>query len=60
MGLVPTLVADYVRVNDIDAAEEWGIMDCMECGSCAYVCPAKRNLVHYIKLGKTIIMKRRK
>jgi len=27
-------------------------MDCMECGSCAFVCPAKINLVHWMKLGK--------
>jgi electron transport complex protein RnfC len=28
------------------------IMDCMECGSCSYVCPAGRPLLDYIRLGK--------
>lgn len=27
-------------------------MDCIECGSCTYICPAKRYLVQNIKLGK--------
>jgi electron transport complex protein RnfC len=36
----------------MDDATRWGISDCMECGSCAYVCPSKINLVHFMKLGK--------
>jgi electron transport complex protein RnfC len=31
---------------------EYDLMDCVECGCCTYVCPAKRNIVHYIKLSK--------
>jgi len=27
-------------------------MDCIECGSCAFVCPARISIVHYAKLGK--------
>lgn len=34
------------------ALVEYDLMDCVECGCCAYVCPAKRNIVHYIKLSK--------
>jgi electron transport complex protein RnfC len=34
------------------AKEEYDLLDCVECGSCVYVCPAKRNIVHYIKLSK--------
>jgi len=30
---------------------------CMECGCCAYVCPAKRHLVAYNQLGKQMIRK---
>ena len=29
----------------------------MECGCCAYVCPAKRHLVVYNQLGKQMIKK---
>jgi Na+-translocating ferredoxin:NAD+ oxidoreductase subunit C len=34
------------------ALVEYDLMDCVECGCCSYVCPAKRNIVHYIKLSK--------
>jgi electron transport complex protein RnfC len=33
-------------------ARDRGILDCIECGSCSYVCPSKINLVHFMKLGK--------
>ena len=29
-------------------------MNCVECGCCTYVCPAKRNIVHYIKNAKAV------
>jgi electron transport complex protein RnfC len=29
-----------------------GAMDCIECGICSYVCPTRRELVHWIKLAK--------
>ena len=31
---------------------EYGVMNCVECGSCVYVCPAKRNIVQYIRNAK--------
>jgi len=27
-------------------------MECTECGTCAYACPAKINLVQFFKMGK--------
>ena len=35
------------------ALVEYDLLDCVECGCCSFVCPAKRNIVHYIKLSKT-------
>ena len=32
--------------------EELSINLCMECGCCAYVCPAKRPLIESIRIGK--------
>jgi len=52
MHLVPSHIASYIEYNDIDKAQEMGLFDCMECGSCSFICPSKRNLVQYIKLGK--------
>lgn len=34
------------------AQTEYDLMDCVECGCCSYVCPSKRNIVHYIKQSK--------
>ena len=44
----------------LDEAENLGILSCIECGSCSYVCPANRSLVHAIKYGKGQIMALRK
>ncbi|MFQ5906569.1 MAG: electron transport complex subunit RsxC [bacterium] len=61
MRLVPTTIADFARLEMLEDAERMGIMDCKECGTCSYVCPSRRNLVHYMKQGKaTIFQKRRK
>ncbi|MBE0460995.1 MAG: electron transport complex subunit RsxC [Candidatus Aminicenantes bacterium] len=56
MGLVPTRLAKHVKYNHLKGAEEWGILDCVECGSCQYTCPAKIYLVQWIRLGKNIII----
>jgi electron transport complex protein RnfC len=38
-----------------ERAEFEGITDCMECGSCSYVCPANRPILDYIRLGKSTV-----
>lgn len=58
--LVPSAIAKYVGKEMYDEAEAWNVLDCTECGSCAYVCPSKINLVHLIKLGKYHVMNARK
>jgi len=62
MGLVPTRLMDYSRHGFYEEAEKWGVLDCVECGCCQYVCPAKIPLVHWIRLGKNAVisMKRKK
>ena len=35
-----------------EAAKEYDMLSCIECGLCAYVCVAKIPIVHYIMLGK--------
>ena len=52
MGLEPVLLAQYSENEMFDLAEENSIMDCMECGSCHYTCPAYRPLLDYIRVGK--------
>jgi len=52
MGLEPKEVGIYVEANRAEDTEQFGIFDCFECGSCAYVCPAKRPLVQFVRLAK--------
>lgn len=56
MRLVPTQLMKYVQYEFLSDAEDWGILDCVECGSCQYICPAAIPLVHWIRLGKNQIM----
>jgi electron transport complex protein RnfC len=52
MKLLPTTIEKFVMVENIEKAVELGLNDCIECGSCAYVCPSHRRLVHQFKFGK--------
>jgi electron transport complex protein RnfC len=60
MRLVPNEIARFVERGKIERAEEYGVLDCMECGVCAYVCPSKINHVHLMKSGKAEVLARRK
>ncbi len=53
MGLEPFLLAQEVKHELWERAENDKIMDCIECGSCHYTCPSSRPLLDYIRLGKT-------
>jgi len=57
MGLVPCEIYKFVKNKRFTQANEYGILDCIECGCCAYSCPAKIRLVHYLKYGKAEIMR---
>jgi electron transport complex protein RnfC len=49
MGLLPVDMAARVRVDDFDAASEYGLRDCILCGCCSYVCPSHIPLVQYFQ-----------
>lgn len=52
MKLIPSHIAGNVEYGRTEEAHKLGLLDCIECGTCSFICPAKRNLVQYIKLGK--------
>lgn len=52
MGLEPKEIGVYVEANRAQDTAQFGVFDCFECGSCAYICPAKRPLVQFIRLAK--------
>jgi electron transport complex protein RnfC len=60
MRLMPKMLGAWVRHKRIDKAIDYHILDCMECGSCAFVCPAHIDLLHLIRYGKSEAIKKRK
>ncbi|MCG6931488.1 MAG: electron transport complex subunit RsxC [Desulfofustis sp.] len=52
MGLEPKEIGIYVEAGRPEDTAQFGVFDCFECGSCAYVCPAKRPLVQFVRLAK--------
>jgi len=52
MGLEPNNVSVYVEAGRGADTAEFGVDDCFLCGSCAYVCPAKRPLVQFMMMAK--------
>lgn len=55
MNLMPTVFEREVNLKNTDKLEKLGIMNCMECGCCSYICPASRPIVQTIRIGKSII-----
>ena len=53
MKLMPTKICEAVKLSDFDGMQKQSIMTCMECGCCAFSCPANRHLVQTIRLGKS-------
>ncbi len=60
MSLMPTSICQAVDQKDTKAMLDADILNCMECGCCAFVCPAKRHLVNNIRLGKQILNNEKK
>lgn len=52
VGLMPLLIHKFSLKEKFDKAQDLHILDCIECGSCSYICPSKRPLVEAIRFGK--------
>ncbi len=57
LHLLPSEIALAVENRDFERAKGLGVLDCMECGACAYVCPSTRPIIHLIKYAKAQIAK---
>ena len=55
MGLAPHLLARAAMRGDTDVLSKEGLLSCMECGCCAYSCPARRPLVQSMRVGKGLL-----
>ena len=60
MGLEPNNIGIYVEAGRGDETERFGVNDCYECGSCAFVCPSKRPLVQFVRLAKNALEQKRR
>lgn len=58
--LLPTTIAGYARRDLHAEAAEYRALDCIECGSCSYVCPARIPLVQAIRYGKAAILAKKR
>ncbi|MCD8029840.1 MAG: electron transport complex subunit RsxC [Bacteroides sp.] len=52
MGLEPYLLSALARNAEFERMETERIMDCIECGSCQFTCPATLPLLDFCRLGK--------
>jgi electron transport complex protein RnfC len=58
--LQPFLISAFAQKKRWDRCEEFHALDCIECGSCSYICPAKRTIVSSIRVGKRQVQAERK
>ncbi len=58
--LMPNYYAVYGELGDWDMVESFNVMDCIECGICSFVCPARIPHVQYIRLGKAGVLAKAK
>ena len=60
IGLVPqqmqkaAIAKDYKRFDQLHGA------DCIACGSCTFICPAKRPLTQLFKIAKAAVLAERR
>ena len=52
MQLSPVVMNGALNVDDMDEALDAGLLDCIECGSCSYICPARIKLTQRFRTGK--------
>ncbi len=56
-SLDPYLLKHYCDTDKLDLAAAHNVMDCTICGSCSYICPARRYLTASFKNAKEKIMR---
>ena len=57
MGLTPAPVEFAIKNPKVEELNSLNVMYCMECGSCAFACPAGRPLTAVMRLAKNEIRK---
>ena len=60
IGLNPYRLMNLCQTGDLATAEKEHVLDCILCGSCSYVCPARRWMTASFKNAKELIMAARR
>ena len=55
---MPSKLALATRAGNLELARRYHLAACIECGSCAYACPANIPLVQMIRVGKVMLRKK--
>jgi len=50
--LSPVIMREAVEADELEEARDAGLLDCIECGNCSYICPARIKLVQHFRVGK--------
>lgn len=58
--LVPSRLADIAEHYDEEKFVALNGLECVECGCCSYICPAKRHLTQEIKMMRQTVLANRK
>ncbi len=56
IGLMPLDLNYHVIKDDLESFESINGLDCIECGSCSFVCPSKRHLAQSIRYARRTVM----
>ncbi len=59
MKLQPSYIGLYIEKGHYEDAKDYNLMDCFECGSCSFVCPANRPMVQWVKKAKKELAKKK-
>jgi len=59
MMLQPSVLGLFIEKGHYEDAKEYNLMDCFECGSCTFVCPANRPMVQWVKKAKRELAKKK-
>jgi Na+-transporting NADH:ubiquinone oxidoreductase subunit A len=55
--ILPQLVYKAILVEEVEEYLDHGLLDCVECGLCSYVCPSKIELTATLKSAKAEYLK---
>ena len=59
--MIPSRLARFANQGRMEEFEKWHGLECIECGSCSYVCPSRRHIAQSIKtMKKQLLAEKRK